>query len=570
MIFEPLDYYKNELKDKFDKRLNEIFDENVKNSNVDIDKNHKLIKEINKLDEESSRLNRWRKFYKFLSIISIIGLVILGLWAFNDIEYVYRLRKILKWSEDKSYIIGAIESGVSFLADFCFLFIFLRKKKKNLQEKLKKVDDLIADKKNQGYDDLAPLYNLFTTSLANKIIEKIVPQLTIDKNFNMERYVKLVNNYDLTAQFDNTMSTTDVISGEVQGNPFIILKCLSNYVQNKVYTGAITVSWTEYYTDSEGKRQSRTVSETLTASIVRPAQIFQDEVFLCFGSDVAPNLNFSRNGQNVHTLSDKKLQKHIKKEIKNLRKFNEKSIREGSTFTQMQNEEFEVLFNALNRDNEVEFRLLFTALAQQNMLKLLKDKDFGDNFTFNKLNKLNIIQNSNIFDLNIDKEYYADYDFENMKKRYLEINRDFLKSFYKLFLPILSIPAYMDHKTREFIYDDSYTSNFNPYMSEIMANRLGEDNFKNKNATTRAILKTINTKKDDKLDEVQVKAYSYTGVERVEYVRKSASNGNVYDVPVYWIEYIPVSNTSYMNMQKTSEDDSYKYDIKAEIKEELC
>lgn len=190
MIFEPLDYYKNELKDKFDKRLNEIFDENVKNSNVDIDKNHKLIKEINKLDEESSRLNRWRKFYKFLSIISIIGLVILGLWAFNDIEYVYRLRKILKWSEDKSYIIGAIESGVSFLADFCFLFIFLRKKKKNLQEKLKKVDDLIADKKNQGYDDLAPLYNLFTTSLANKIIEKIVPQLTIDKNFNMERYVK--------------------------------------------------------------------------------------------------------------------------------------------------------------------------------------------------------------------------------------------------------------------------------------------------------------------------------------------------------------------------------------------
>ena len=59
----------------------------------------------------------------------------------------------------------------------------------------------------------------------------------------------------------------------------------------------------------------------------------------------------------------------------------------------MGNSEFEVLFGATNRNNEVQFRLLFTPLAQKQLLGLMKDKEiaFGDDFNFIKRNKINII-----------------------------------------------------------------------------------------------------------------------------------------------------------------------------------
>ena len=37
--------------------------------------------------------------------------------------------------------------------------------------------------------------------------------------------------------------------------------------------------------------------------------------------------------------------------------------------------EFEVLFGAQNRNNEVQFRLLFTPLARKQLLALMKDKN---------------------------------------------------------------------------------------------------------------------------------------------------------------------------------------------------
>ena len=55
----------------------------------------------------------------------------------------------------------------------------------------------------------------------------------------------------------------------------------------------------------------------------------------------------------------------------------------STNFTEMGNAKFDALFGAVDRNNEVEFRVLFTPLAQKNMLDLLTDKNhYGDDFYF--------------------------------------------------------------------------------------------------------------------------------------------------------------------------------------------
>lgn len=65
----------------------------------------------------------------------------------------------------------------------------------------------------------------------------------------------------------------------------------------------------------------------------------------------------------------------------------------GGGFTVMANREFDALFAATDRDHEVQFRLLFTPLAQQEMLKLLRDKTdgYGDDFGFTKRGMVNFV-----------------------------------------------------------------------------------------------------------------------------------------------------------------------------------
>ena len=57
----------------------------------------------------------------------------------------------------------------------------------------------------------------------------------------------------------------------------------------------------------------------------------------------------------------------------------------------MANRAFEVLFHAVDRDHPIQFRLLFTPLAQEQTVKLLRDREigYGDDFAFRKSRMMN-------------------------------------------------------------------------------------------------------------------------------------------------------------------------------------
>jgi hypothetical protein len=79
--------------------------------------------------------------------------------------------------------------------------------------------------------------------------------------------------------------------------------------------------------------------------------------------------------------SDKDNDKFVASRVKDLDKLEEKAVKAGKTFTKLGNDEFEAFFGADDRDNEVEYRLLFTPLAILNEMDLIKNPaPFGDDF----------------------------------------------------------------------------------------------------------------------------------------------------------------------------------------------
>lgn len=552
-LLEPIKFYKTELAEKFLEKITNIFDKLLKESNIDINANRKSVKEYNKLTTERDKSQRKLKWVKRFSVASIIGLIYL---AYREYYFVDYLKYLMDVNEDyKEVALTTTYYGLGILALLIFNFKYLRDKKKSLGSTIEELEAKANEKKMECYSQVNPLLSLFDSGMANKVITEVIPTLNIDEHFKIERYADLVNTFGMSEQLPGNFSTKDIISGEILGNPFIITKSICNTVVDEVYTGSRTVTWTEYYTDSNGKRASRTRSETLTASIVRPKQVFDDIVNLIYANNASEHLTFERDPGYIHRLTPKKLAKHIKKKVKELQKKSDRAIRKGESFQEMGNMEFDALFNALNRDHEVEFRVLFTPIAQRNMLELLKDEDFGDEFTFVKARKINNIFNGRNWILNVDKDYYRDFSFDTIKEVFFDVNKEYFNNFYRLFLPILSIPVYHQHKSQDYIYSDEYRCNYNPYTAEVMANLVGQNIFSHVDSVTPAILKTRTINSSGNKDVVEVTSTSYKTIIRTVYVPKRASNGRTYQVPVDWPEYIPLSAISQMGMTNTDHDE---------------
>ena len=180
------------------------------------------------------------------------------------------------------------------------------------------------------------------------------------------------------------------------------------------YHGYKTIRWTETYRDSDGKLRTRTVSETLHAVVTKPKPFFNTQVVLNYCTQGGPELSFSRDATHLEQKSERAIEKIVKRGEKKLKKKTDKAISQNSDFMSMSNSEFEVLFDALNRDNEVQFRTLFTPLAQTNMVDLILSKvGYGDDFNFIKSKRTNKIISNHSQDrvINLLPEYYFSYSF---------------------------------------------------------------------------------------------------------------------------------------------------------------
>ena len=235
------------------------------------------------------------------------------------------------------------------------------------------------------------------------------------------------------------------------------------------------------------------------------------------------------------------------------------------------NEEFEVMFTTTDRNNNQQYFLLFTPLAQENMLKIIRDNEhgYGDDFQFMKHRKLNTLTAGHMQNLPLDMNprMFWNSNYDEAKRVFLETTCENFRAIYFGFAPLLSIPLYQQIRPVSAIYGTDMPRQSSYWEHESLANFWGDNKFADPSCATKCILKTTENRKDDGTVEVSVRAYGYRAEHRIDYVSKYCSNGHYYDVPVHWDEYLPVVGNGCIELQEDTVDERPDLDPVARLQE---
>ncbi len=530
-IDDPIEDYTNYFREHHQRTLSEYFEQLVRDSNIDEQQNIQTVAELRVLEQQhtegSSSRNRWR-FLRVVSILVAIGLVVLAV------------------IQKGFYFLGIAPA----LGSVYFVTQKINKEISQLNDNLKELEQQVKKKSDEAWMQMAPLNALHTWDAAPKLFQRTCPQVQFDRYLTAQRLNDLQDTYGLAPEFNNGRSLFATLSGTNNQNPFIFARYKHHWMGTRTYTGSIVIYWTEQQRNSEGNWVTVQRSQTLTASSVHDFPEYRMQTSLLYGHEAAPDLSFSRtpsklSGREDGTMTNWRKEHAIKKVEKQARK----DVKRGDgQLTLMANREFEALFNATDRDHEVQFRLLFTALAQQDMVKFLNDRSvgYGDDFFFAKYGKLNVVEPSHLSQLRFDGDprLFQSLELAQARKFFNDFHQEYFKALYFAFAPIWTIPLYRDKRS----LPDASLSNGNQVSSfwehEVMTNYIGEATFQHPESVTQNILRTNAAVNPDGSLNVTVYAYGYSGIPRVDIYPVLGEDGNFHNVPVHWTEYIPVERQS--------------------------
>ncbi|MCR5741160.1 MAG: hypothetical protein K6G38_01685 [Gammaproteobacteria bacterium] len=415
-ILNPRDYYETHLKDKVNQEADNYFEDLVAKSGIDKDANISTIKTLRQKEEEYKNLNKELNKLKTKKTVAIVFSILSLAGSVISLCFVIT-------SEKKAVpIILMIVLLLLGIGLILLITLSLNKKIKNFDEPLNKLKKEINELIALATKQMAPLNALYDYEMPAEVFNKSIDDfIVMDRLFDVKKYQYLVGKFGLVPNKDKDVSIMFVKSGNVLGNPFLLYKTHNMDMIQKTYTGTKTITWTTTIHTKEGT-QRVTHTETLVATVTQPAPSYSYITHLVYGNDAAPHLSFSRKPSGMSGEEESKIDKIVNKKTKELDKKARKELVDNdptTNYTRFSNDEFEVLFGGLDRDNEVEYRLLFTPLAIKNELDLIKnDKPYGDDFYFEKFKKINVItsRHSQTFNYKADPELFINISYEEAKR----------------------------------------------------------------------------------------------------------------------------------------------------------
>lgn len=561
---DPVDFYKNQIKQGAVDNANKYFDNLVNKCKVDVeankitaDKIKDFTKQNNDCTSKIRSLKAWRNFLIALIVIGII-MVILGI-----------LFIVGKISNTSISIILIVVGVLFFIISILVICLYINKRLNELNSQNSKLEETLKKLKAEANEQLRIIKYSFAFNDFNNIARETTSMFKLDDYLDPNKLLMLESLFNYKEDFNENESVFSIISGDVATNPFLRVRVYRQTMQDKVYTGKRIVSYTVHYTDSQGHSRTRTETETLVAHITKPVPFYSNSTFTIYGNNAADKLSFSRHPSGLgFTPSEKDVNKYVSSNAKELKKLADNAIKKGGTFTALANEEFETIFKAYNRNNETQFRLLFTPLAQQNMLEIVKGKEgYGDDFSFYKRNKINIINSlhgSSVSDYN-EYAYLNFYDIREMKSQFVNDIFSIFKSLYFELAPVLAIPLYQMTDAGVYNPKEEYQANITRMEAESLVNHMNRDLFKHPDSATDAILRSDFVKKIGKSDVYKIKASTFSATECVEHVSVMARNGDFYSVPVKYLQYDPLEKESFVLARQF---DGNKYTFNKFIKSE--
>lgn len=538
-IYEPLAEYRDVLRDRFKQVAEETFAELAKEAHVDVEANRTTCQKIyaneQALSSVKSRLTRWKILGVFLILAAVGGLIAI----FQDIETGIK-----------------VFLSVALLADIVYIFIKVNPLLKEMNSEKTKLSSIIRKLKDEAWEQMAPLNRLYDWDILTRMMTKTVPRLEFDPYFTTQRLADLKAVYHWDDSFNSERSVLYSHSGLINGNPFVICRTRKMEMGTKEYEGSKTIYWTTRERGSDGKYHTVEHSQVLTATVTAPYPEYYEKTRLIYGNTAAPDLTFYREQSGLAgkegSLSFNMKKASLRRKARNLK---------NADFAMMTNEEFEVAFNTSNRNNNQQFALLFTPLAQENMLNLLRDKEvgYGDDFDFSKNLMINTIIPNHLqgLDLDLNPSKYRNFDYEKAKRDFYSINAEYFRAIYFSLAPLLCVPMYQQIRPQHDIYGHDMQQHSAFWEHEALANFWGQTYFQHPDCVTKCILKTVQTNVSDDKSTITVYAYGYRSEEKLTNVRILGGDGKYHDVPVYWDEYFPVTGTGTIYMK---EDNGFEND----------
>lgn len=556
----PVKAYGEKYRSLHKQHTEETFEELLRTAKIDAPANAALNKTIRNLQRRlealKSSLGKMHFFRGLLIFIAIAGIGS-GIWVLLQFvfpDFFREMRLPVEWGT------GGAAAGVIALL---LILKLLNPRIRRSRELFAKMDELCNSKISEAWRQMAPLNRLFRWDTVAGIVMKTLPIVTVDKFFSQGRMEQLCRQFSWAPGSREDESVLCCQSGALNGNPWVMAEVLRQEWKTVTYTGSLQISWEERvsYTDSDGRRHTRweTRYETLTASVEEPAPVYGRRKFMVYGNEAAPDLCFSRKPNSLSGAGQGFFGRLRMRSA--IRALEARSRDLDDPFVIMDNRAFDACFAAADRDNEQQFRLLFTPLAQQEMLTLLRDRKsgFGDDFSFVKDHMINILFSDHLdeTDLAADPNRFRNYDLEALKENFFSYSESFFRSFYFTLAPLLCIPLYQQHRNFRDIYAgvlDSESGSF--YEYESLVNAMDREEFAPEDAATQLILKTGSGKAEGHGEKVQVTAHAFACEERLTYVRTRGGDGKWHDVPVHWKKYLPRTKTSEVIVAHAPEEET--------------
>lgn len=537
-IYDPLSEYQNVFSKRFKDVAEDTFAELATEAKVDIKTNQETCRLIYFSEEKFASVESHIGWWTALCVLLWLGI------AGGSIAGGIMAKEIDLW-------VLAVIFAVS-LAALLLLFLKVHPKLKELKSERERLSTQIKEQKNKAWEQMAPLNRLYDWDVLTRMMEKTVPRLEFDPYFTTQRLADLKVTYGWDDSFNADRSVLYSHSGLINGNPFIICRTKRMQMGSKTYQGFKTISWTTRERGSDGKYHTVHHSQTLSATVSAPYPEYFEKTRLIYGNTAAPDLVFYRKQSNLAgeegSFAYRRTRRQLRRKANDLTK---------SDFAMMTNEEFEVAFDTRNRNNNQQFALLFTPLAQENILRLLKDRQvgYGDDFDFYKNKMINIIIPDHMQELNLDMNpaQYRHFDYEKAKKEFQEINAEYFKAIYFSLAPLLCVPMYQQIRPLEAIYGRNTLRRSSFWEDESLANFWGEDRFKHPSCVTDSIIKTEKRDVGNGDSVITVYAYGYRRRQRLTYVSVWGGDGRSHQVPVYWDEYISVTGQGSIRIREDND-----------------
>lgn len=519
LLLDPLKDYEKTYRHKHAEICETYFQQLVERSQVNVEENRRTVTEHASCAVEKDMLSSKLNWLRFFRVLMCISLVLIPLVILKMTPAIRKLR-------------AEVQS--------------LEERERALYQK--------------AAEQMLPLNSLFSHEDALRIMEETLPFMDFAPCFSIEQEEDMKQNYDFGGEDDEEESTVDLLAGRYNGNPFLFESRLTHTMGTEIYHGYRTIYWTETYRDSNGRTATRTRSQTLHATVTMPKPYYHTKVLLHYGAQGAPDLCFSRDAGHLDQKSEKEIDKLVKKGEKKLKKLSDKALKNNEDFVSMSNTDFEVLFDALDRTDEVQFRSLFTPLAQTNLVSLIRSQEgFGDDFHFVKRRRSNRIltEHSQGRPLYLYPQEYQSHSFDGIKEQFLTKNAAHFKAVYFDFAPLWAIPAYQERPVHSLKPLPNYAARYSQRECEALANGAELAHVAHPDSKTRAILKSAFVSSRNGVDKTVITAYSYDIAKRVTLVPVLGGDGRLHNVPVDWDEYLPlVAKNEFLVYEDESNDSS--------------